>query len=95
MGWWAQIMALLGLVTPTADGMIYNIPPPLPGEPGPPGPQGVAGPPGPPGPQGPAGVGTVWYNGVGAPSNTLGADGDYYLNDSNGSVYIKVSGSWT
>ena len=50
------------------------------------GPQGPPGPPGPPG--------SVWYNGSGPPSNSLGVNGDYYLNDGNGDVYQKVGGTW-
>ncbi len=37
-------------------------------------------------------TGSVWRNGIGVPSNGLGAIGDYYLNDSNGDVYYKGSG---
>ena len=93
MGWWAQILAYLGFTQPTADGMMYDIPPPLPGKVGPQGPQGVAGPPGPAGP--PGTPGSVWYNGSGAPPNILGMDGDYYLNNLTDDIYFKVSGSWT
>ena len=39
--------------------------------------------------------GSVWYNGSGVPSSGLGVNGDYYLNNSNGDVYNKASGSWT
>lgn len=53
---------------------------------------GATGPAGPTGPTGPAG--SLWYDGVGAPAGGLGVDGDYYLNDSNGDVYVKASGSW-
>lgn len=43
----------------------------------------------------PAGaLGGHWYYGSGAPANTLGADGDYYLRDT-GLVYAKASGSWS
>lgn len=38
--------------------------------------------------------GSVWYSGSGAPSNGLGANGDYYLRTSNGDVYTKTAGSW-
>ncbi len=42
------------------------------------------------GPQGDQGdPGTVWYNGEGAPDAGLGVDGDYYLNTTNGDVYLK------
>lgn len=53
---------------------------------------GAFGPPGPPGPPGTPGA--VWFNGTGVPNNGFGVDGDYYLNDTNGDVYHKVSGSW-
>jgi hypothetical protein len=38
---------------------------------------------------------TVWRNGSGAPSNSLGANGDYYLNDDNGDVHLKSSGTYS
>lgn len=67
---------------------------------GPTGLTGSTGATGPAGPQGPAGStgvaganGTTWYNGAGAPSTTH-ADGDYYLNTSNGNVYQQVSSAW-
>ena len=41
------------------------------------------------------GGGTVWRNGSGAPSNSLGANGDYYLNDDNGDVYKKTAGVYS
>jgi hypothetical protein len=41
-------------------------------------------------PSSPAG----WHHGAGAPSDALGADGEYYLNDSNGDYYQKAGGSW-
>jgi len=54
------------------------------------GPQGPSG--GPVGPTGPAGApGSVWRNGTGAPLNSLGADGDYYLNDTTSDVYLRAS----
>ena len=61
---------------------------------GPEGPQGIpgapGGPAGPPGAQGSPGTpGSVWRNGNGLISNTIGRNGDYYLNDSNGDVYLK------
>ena len=80
MNLWDQFLAWLGLTQPTADGTMSNIPQPLPG---------------PAGPQGAPGTnGTVWYNGTGAPSNTLGLDGDYYLDNNNGDIYHKAGGSW-
>jgi hypothetical protein len=46
-------------------------------------------------PPGPAGEnGATWRNGAGAPSNGLGVDNDYYLNNTNGDVYKKLSGSY-
>jgi hypothetical protein len=50
------------------------------------GPQGSPGAPGTPG--------TVWYNGTGVPPDTLGTDGDYYLDDATGNVYQKAAGTW-
>lgn len=38
--------------------------------------------------------GSVWYTGAGAPSAGLGANGDLYLNTSNGDIYQKAAGSW-
>ncbi len=40
-------------------------------------------------------TGTAWFDGAGAPSDTLGNDGDYYLDDSSGDVYKKSAGHWT
>jgi hypothetical protein len=56
------------------------------------GPVGAEGPSGGPvGPQGPPGVpGAVWRNGTGAPANSLGADGDYYLQDDTGDVWLRA-----
>ena len=57
------------------------------------------------GPQGPAGNdgadgsdgvdGNRWLDGSGVPSNGLGNDGDYYLNNDNGDTYEKASGTWS
>jgi hypothetical protein len=54
------------------------------------------------GPQGPAGTngtnginGATWRDGAGAPANSLGLNGDYYLNDSTGDVYLKSSGTYS
>lgn len=41
------------------------------------------------------GIGTVWRNSIGSPSNTVGNEGDYWLNDATGDVYQKVSGVYT
>jgi hypothetical protein len=64
---------------------------------GPIGSQGPIGPPGGPiGPQGiPGAPGTVWRNGNGVPSDSLGANGDYYLNDLTGNVYIRTTGIYS
>lgn len=48
------------------------------------------------GAMGPAGTpGSVWRNGAGAPSNSIGINGDYYLNTSTGDVYLKSGGVYT
>ncbi|MFK5283089.1 hypothetical protein ACI3PL_26320, partial [Lacticaseibacillus paracasei] len=47
----------------------------------------VQGPQGIPGPIGPTGIGSAWQQGAGVPSDSLGANGDYYLNTSNGNIY--------
>lgn len=36
--------------------------------------------------------GSVWHNGAGVPENSLGADGDYYLNNANADVYLRTTG---
>ncbi len=38
--------------------------------------------------------GTVWHTGTAAPENTLGKDGDFYLNTDNFALYKKVDGEW-
>lgn len=61
---------------------------------------GATGPAGPTGPQGPTGAGgtgtpgSVWREGAGTPSNSLGVDGDFYLNGTTGDVYLRTSGSY-
>jgi len=63
----------------------------------------ITGPQGPQGPQGPKGdkgdkgdPGEKWFSGGSAPSGTLGAIGDWYLNTSNGNVYEKTgTTTWT
>ena len=46
--------------------------------------------------KGPKGdVGSVWRDGSGGPSYSLGVDGDYYLNNDNGAVYFKASGIYS
>lgn len=67
-----------------------------------PGPTGSTGPQGPSGPMGggatgPTGVagapGAVWRHGHGLPDNSVGLDGDFYLNDdAPGDVWERVSG---
>lgn len=66
------------------------------------GPEGPAGPTGPKGDKGDTGntgatgaPGSVWRNGTGAPSNSLGVDGDFYLDDATGNVYQKLSGTYS
>ena len=81
MSLWDQFLAWLGLTQPSADGSMNSIPGPLPG------PAGAQGAPGTPG--------SIWYNGAGAPSNSIGVDGNYYLDTTSGDVYFKVAGSWT
>lgn len=41
------------------------------------------------------GGGSVWRNGTGAPADTLGADGDYYLETVTGDVYKRESDAYT
>ena len=36
--------------------------------------------------------GSVWRNGAGAPSNAVGINGDYYLHNTNGDVYLRTAG---
>ena len=40
-------------------------------------------------------IGAKFYTGAGAPANTLGNDGDVYINTAGGDVYNKVNGAWT
>lgn len=55
----------------------------------------IPGLPGPAGPAGPAGVGSYWHRGAGAPGAGVGANGDYYLNTTNGDIYgPKTGGAW-
>jgi hypothetical protein len=39
--------------------------------------------------------GSVWRDGSGVPSNSLGANGDYYLDDSTGNVYLRSAGTYS
>lgn len=60
---------------------------------GPAGATGAAGPAGAAGATGPAGSSVL--NGTGAPSNALGANGDYYINNANLSIHgPKAAGVW-
>jgi|HubBroStandDraft_6_1064221.scaffolds.fasta_scaffold756193_1 hypothetical protein len=48
------------------------------------------------GAQGIAGApGTIWRHGSGVPSNSLGADGDYYLDVAGVDVYFRAAGVYT
>ena len=38
--------------------------------------------------------GTLWFSDSTTPSDGVGSNGDYFLNSSNGDVYIKAGGSW-
>jgi len=42
----------------------------------------------------PGSDGTTWHSGSGVPADTLGNDGDFYINTSNNDYYTKVSGTW-
>lgn len=42
----------------------------------------------------PGAAGSKIYNGNGAPDNTLGLNGDYYLDNATGNLYFKASGAW-
>lgn len=50
---------------------------------------------GPAGTNGINGTSTTWRDGSGAPSNSLGIDGDYYLNDVTGDIYLRASGTYS
>lgn len=71
-----------------------------PGEPGTPGgPQGDPGEKGDTGDTGPTGAqgadGLLTFTATGAPDNSLGVDGDYYLDTASGALYgPKASGAW-
>ena len=54
--------------------------------------QGIQGEPGEDGKDGEDG--SVWLTGSGAPTSTLGKEGDMYLNTSNGDVYQKEADGW-
>jgi hypothetical protein len=55
--------------------------------------QGIQGVPGDPGSDGTNG--STWFHGTAAPpANTIGVDGDFYLNTSTFDVYVKAAGTW-
>lgn len=39
--------------------------------------------------------GAIWRDGAGVPANGLGANGDYYLNTTDGDVYFKAAGAYS
>lgn len=39
--------------------------------------------------------GATWRDGSGVPSNGLGANGDYYLDDATGNVYLRTAGTYS
>ncbi|NQZ07416.1 MAG: hypothetical protein HRT35_09680 [Algicola sp.] len=41
-----------------------------------------------------SGLGSRWFSDSGAPSNTDGRNGDYYLNADTGDVYKKLNSGW-
>ena len=55
--------------------------------------QSLIGPAGTPG--APGADGNRWFDGSGAPAGGLGNNDDYYLDTSNGDVYLKSGGSWS
>jgi len=38
--------------------------------------------------------GSTWYNGIGVPSDTLGVDGDYYIDSDSNEYYFKDLNTW-
>jgi microcystin-dependent protein len=95
--WDGQVLTIDGDLAHNASSTVYsNWTINVAGQPGAQGVQGPTGPTGPSGgpvgPAGPPGVpGSVWRNGSGVPANSLGANGDYYLNDNNGDVYLRTA----
>ena len=53
---------------------------------------GAKGDPGDPGD--PGITGSIWFSDLGPPISSLGKNGDYYLNRTNGDVYFKEGGVW-
>ena len=43
----------------------------------------------------PGADGATWRSGAGAPSDALGANGDYYLNTTTGDAYLKTAGAYS
>jgi hypothetical protein len=39
--------------------------------------------------------GSVWRDGTGVPSDALGVNGDYYLDDATGNVYLRAAGTYS
>ena len=72
-------------------GLIFN----LRGPAGPAGATGAAGANGTNGTNGAAGApGTKWYDGTSLPADSVGNDGDYFMNSNTGDVSKKVNGTW-
>ncbi len=74
----------------------YRLPDPIGPVPGPPGMTGAAGPAGPPGPKGDKGdpgVGSLWYEGSGAPTISARSQ-DFYLDQDTNLVYEYDGSSW-
>lgn len=47
------------------------------------------------GPEGPPGAGSIeWLLGTGVPSNGLGVDTNYYVDNGTEEIYRKITGSW-
>ena len=38
--------------------------------------------------------GTTWLTGAGLPDDSIGSDGDLYLDSLTGNVWVKESGTW-
>jgi len=57
--------------------------------------KGDTGPPGKQGQQGPEGApGTKWFTGNGVPSEDIGIPYDYYLDGTDGRIYLKRPSGW-
>lgn len=86
-GWYSAIRELI-LAVDSVTGTMGPI-----GAQGPSGSAGVAGASGSAGPQGPSG--SQWTTGAGAPNNSSGLNGDWYLNTLNYGLYNKSGGVYT